>query len=188
LSGFYGLSSIQQKITLKGKPIVFTLFILTVILVLSGCSDEEKIKSLESKIATLESRLEYLAKDEDDEAAFVSTEENSYATVKTEHGAFIVVCKEATPYLDGYKVKLAIGNITSASFSGAEITATWGAMNPVERFLDEHKKEQKKTFNLTTIFPPGQYSDIEIVLTPAKPEEIKKIKVSLLFNSISLRK
>lgn len=108
-------------------------------------------------------------------SAIVSTEEKGYSIAQTKYGAFAVSCKNVIPYLDGYKIVLDIGNLTSARFNGAKLSVNWGKAN-------EHKKE----ISVTNNFPPGRYTPVELVLTPAKPEEIKTFNVVLEFNQMAL--
>ncbi len=107
-----------------------------------------------------------------DGSASISTEDKGYDIAQTKFGSFAVVCRNASPYLDGYKIRLGIGNLTSASFRGAKINVWWG--------------ENSKEFDVTDSFVPGRYTTIEVVLTPAKPEDIKALTVSLEFNTIFL--
>lgn len=50
-----------------------------------------------------------------------------------------------------------------------------------------NKNRKKKTVDLTTNFPPGAFNDIEIAMTPAKPEEIKSFTVGIELNQLALR-
>ena len=106
--------------------------------------------------------------------ADVSTEEKGYSIAQTKYGSFAVVCKNVTPYLDGYKVQLGIGNLTSARFNGAKIGLMWG-----EDF-------KTKDISVTNSFLPGRYTTFEVILTPAKPTEIKRFTVTLEFDQIAL--
>jgi hypothetical protein len=77
----------------------------------------------------------------------------------------------ATPYLDGFKIKLAIGNFTSAAFRGVKLTLLWGAsVNALK----------SKKYDLALELQPGTYTTAEITIAPAKPEEIKEIGIAAL--------
>ena len=179
---------VQEYIALKRNSRISTSLILTIIILLSGCSDGDKSGKLERRIAVLESKS---LEEHENDVAWVSPEAaTEYSTVKTKWGTFIVVCNGVTPYLDGYKVGLSIGNITTATFLGAKIVVGWGD-NPdkdiVDPFLNIHGSRYTKEFDVTTQFDPGQYSHTEVVLTPAKPEDIKRIGVRPSFDVIRLR-
>jgi hypothetical protein len=126
--------------------------------------------------------------------AEVSTEEQVYAVSMTQFGAFTVVSKGVSPYLDGYKVRLLIGNLTSANFSGGKINISWGLPFPdfdsktLTDDLEKYQKSQKqKEFEVTNDFPGGSYTELELSLTPAKPDEIKRISVGVNFTTMWLR-
>jgi hypothetical protein len=119
--------------------------------------------------------------------ASISTEEHAFGVAKTEFGSFTISTRAVTPYLDGFKVKLSIGNLTSADFNGARITVTWGPpfdkKNPSESF----RKQQKKEFSVTNRLSSGAWTDLEVVLTPAKPEDVKTLSVGIKLNQLALR-
>lgn len=170
------------------KLIVF--FIVIICLISFGCNkgteppkpappkEEAKPESLEDKVIRLQRELFALiiqVRNISDGTAVVSSEEKGYSIAPTRYGSFAVICNTVTPYLDGYKVKLDIGNLTSAQFNGAKIKLTWG-----KNF------DNTKDISITTSFPPGRYTTIEVVMTPAKPEDIKEFMVTLDFNQIAL--
>ena len=147
----------------------------------SDSSSARKLLPLVESLNAIDSRLRELEREE----ATVTTEEEVYSVAKTRFGAFPVISKGAVTYLDGYKVKLMIGNLTSATFHGAKVTVTWAL--PLERDISDWIKSKKtKVFDLTTTFLPGKYATVELALTPAKPEEIKKVFVGLEFSRLSL--
>lgn len=67
----------------------------------------EQIKKLRSDLFMLQFRVSALESGE----ASVSTEEEGYGVAKTKFGPLTVSTRGATPYLDGFKVKLRIGNL-----------------------------------------------------------------------------
>jgi hypothetical protein len=76
--------------------------------------------------------------------------------------------------------------VLSSAESPAKVTVKWeppfNSKSP-----DEFKKKQRnKEVDLTTTFFPGSYGGFDVILSPAKPEEIKTIYVALLFNQLSL--
>jgi hypothetical protein len=138
----------------------------------------DKEESLQEKVASLERdllqlRMQVNAMSEG--SATVSTEEKGYSIAQTKYGSFAIVCKNATPYLDGYKVQLSIGNLTSAQFKGAKIHLIWGK-----------SLTSSKDMSVTNSFLSGRYTTVELVMTPAKPEDIKKFIMILDFDQIAL--
>jgi len=134
-----------------------------------------RIEKLEDEVLQLRAQS-YLR---DHEEATVSTEEETYAAVRTKFGTFTFVCRGLTPYLDGYRVKLSIGNLTSATFNGAKLHISWGPVEGSDR--------KQKEMDLTNELRPGAYTLVEATLTPSKPEEIKVISIALELSAMSLK-
>lgn len=130
-----------------------------------------RVDELEGDVAGLQLNMQSLS----DGSALVSTQEKGYAIARTKFGSFAIVCKDVNQFLDGYKVRLSIGNLTSARFDGTKIFVKWG-----KSFL------KNKEISVTDSFFPGRYTTIEVVITPAKPEDVKELIVTLKFNIIGL--
>jgi len=149
----------------------------------SASETGEELKKLRSDLFGLELRLSALESGD----ATVSTEEEGYDVAKTKFGPLTVSTRGATPYLDGFKVKLRIGNLTNAHFNGAKLNVGWGPPLIEKNFAEWIKNQKKKKIDLTTRFLSGAFTDIEIALTPAKAEDIKSITVGIELNQLSLR-
>ena len=80
----------------------------------SAAVTAEALHKLRLELIGLKRRISTLESGE----ATVSTEEEGYDVARTKFGPLTVSAQSATPYLDGYKVKLRIGNLTSANFNG----------------------------------------------------------------------
>lgn len=147
-------------------------------------SSADVVKKLQVEIFKLKYELENLKSSN----ATVRPDSQGYDIARTKFGPFVVSQKGLTEYLDGYKLKLSIGNTTSVSFSGATLTLEWGPpyddSKDFSKWLTERKK---KVVPVTDTFRPGAYTTIEIVISPAKPEEVKEILVGLEFNQLSLK-
>lgn len=143
----------------------------------------EQIKNLRSELFGLELRLSALESGD----ASVSTEEEGYDVAKTKFGPFTVSTRGAVPYLDGFKVKLRIGNLTNANFNGAKLNVAWGPPLTEKNAEEWSMNQKRKKIDLTTRFLSGAFTDVEIVLTPAKAEEIKSITIGIELNQLSLR-
>ena len=143
----------------------------------------EQIKKLRSDLFILQFRVSALESGE----ATVSTEEEGYGVAKTKFGPLTISTRGATPYLDGFKVKLRIGNLTNANFNGAKLNVVWGPPFDEKNIEEWNKNQRKKEIDLTTRFLSGVFTDVEIALTPAKAEDIKSFTVGIELNQLSLR-
>lgn len=148
----------------------------------------EEVRKLQTNLLKLQFRVDAL----ESGGALVSTEEQGYGIAKTNFGAFTISANAVTPYLDGFKVKLRIGNLTSANFNGAKIAVSWGGAKDIfEQIVNDveggSKNRKKKEVSVTNQFPSGAFTDLEVVLTPAKPEEIKTLWVGIQLDQLALR-
>ena len=132
---------------------------------------EEKVKRLERELFILKMQVGNMSGG----SVEVSTEDMGYYIAQTKYGSFAVVCENVTPYLDGYKTQLSVGNLTNARFNGAKIGLHWGK-----------DYNNSKVMSVTNSFLPGRYTTVEVILTPAKPEDIKTFSVTLEFVQLAL--
>lgn len=177
----------QARMTTLRSVLIFCLMIFTFAGV--GCKknapDTPAVQTAPDKTESLQEKVDRLQRDlfqikmqvrqMSGGSADVSTEEKGYSIAQTKYGSFAVACKNVTPYLDGYKVQLNIGNLTSVKFNGAKISLLWGTEY-------NHNKEM----SVTNSFFPGRFTTVEIVMTPAKPEDIKTFSVILDFDQMAL--
>jgi len=132
---------------------------------------EEKVKRLERELFILKMQVGNISGG----SVEVSTEDMGYYIAQTKYGSFAVVCENVTPYLDGYKAQLSVGNLTNARFNEAKIGLLWGK-----------DYNNSKVMSVTNSFLPGRYTTVEVILTPAKPEDIKTFSVTLEFVQVAL--
>lgn len=55
------------------------------------------------------------------ESVAVSTIGPGYSIARTPHGVFLISASVVSPYLDGYKIRLKVGNMLSATMKGAKL-------------------------------------------------------------------
>jgi len=115
----------------------------------------------------------------------VSSEEPGYGTARTQFGPFTVQIASVTPYLDGYRVKLTNGNLTSATFKGAKLKVSWGPIDMKDEV--DARNFHDKEIGVTDTFLAGTLTPLNVVLTPARPKDIKAIMVEIHLNQMSLR-
>ena len=143
----------------------------------------EEFRKLRGQVFLLQRRIATLESSE----ATVSTEEEGYDVARTKFGPITVSTRSATPYLDGYKVKLRIGNMTNASFNGAKLSLGWGPPFDTNKPEEWANSQKTKEMTLTTKLLSGAFTDVEVTLTPAKPEDIKTFTVGFELNQLELR-
>ncbi|OPY81803.1 MAG: hypothetical protein A4E65_00992 [Syntrophorhabdus sp. PtaU1.Bin153] len=124
---------------------------------------EQKVDRLQRELYVLKAQVDNL----NNTPAYVDTVDKGYAIAQTEYGAFAVSCSTLSPYLDGYKVSVDVGNLTNAMLRGAKIRLHWG-----------EDLSKIKEFRVVNTFPPGRITKLELIMTPAKPEEIKTFAIA----------
>lgn len=100
--------------------------------------------------------------------------QEGYTFAETQLGKVLIIFRNAEPYLDGFKVKVGIGNPYSIDLSGLELTAAAGT-----------NKLQKFSFPRT--FAAGTWTDVELTFSPALAADVKKISVWVQFTSTLMR-
>lgn len=53
-----------------------------------------------------------------------------FGLLRTDVGTFLISIDDVEPYLEGYKLKLKIGNITSATYGQFKLSIEWGPKRP----------------------------------------------------------
>ncbi|MGA3007597.1 MAG: hypothetical protein ABSE59_06870 [Opitutaceae bacterium] len=176
---------------------IFHLFVLSLLVV--GCTDrsnqakvaavQEENKRLEAETITLRQDVAQLKADmkKDEEAvlfllarmneadnpkpAHLSGTERGFELARTEYGSFLVSIADVEPYLDGYSVTLSIGNPLDADITAGTISIKYGTsstatLNTVTQAIDQP-------------LIGGRWTDVVIVVAPAKVEELGYLGVSL---------
>lgn len=117
-------------------------------------------------------------------SAFLSTENEGYAIANTQFGPFVITRRGVTPYQDGFRVKLAIGNLTAASFKGAKLRVTFGSFSTRDKkFTDE----QSKLFNISEELSANAFTNVDIALSPASVDEIKTLQMGLELSQLYMK-
>jgi hypothetical protein len=144
----------------------------------------KNLESVQRDLSVLRARVEALVSEE----AEVSTAGGAYGLARTKFGPFAFVGRGVAPHLDGYMIKLAVGNLTTATFHGAKLKIGWGPPFEKDKAIEYFTNRKEREFSVTTILSPGAYSVVEIAVVPAKPEEVRTITVGLQLDELSLRR
>ena len=145
---------------------------------------EKDLQTLRERVNSLELELEKY-----DTAEFDLSKLHKYQRINSNNGIFLVSVEDVTRYLNGYKIKLHIGNVTSATFDGFDLSAKWGTKEPdmsggfakwSEWYGSLKTKEEKFTQSLL----PGIWNNVELILLPATPAELGYLRLKMDTNSI----
>lgn len=118
---------------------------------------------------------------------FDPQDDRKYLVVKGPAGPVLVMLEKVEPYLDGFTVSLALGNPTSAGYSGLKGTVRWGKKFDFEKSGDYNKLGVKE-MDVRDILEPGTWTTVKFNIAPAKPDEVRRIVFEPTFNEIRLRR
>jgi hypothetical protein len=114
--------------------------------------------------------------------ATLSSASTGFVPLRTSTGFLLLLSLDAIEsYLDGYKVKLRIGNSSSVTLSGLELNVNWGAQLA-------YKRARFRKASTPQDFIPGIWTPVEIVLPNTKATEVGTIEFSASSETVSLRK
>jgi Protein of unknown function (DUF3251) len=159
-----------------------------------------KIQEVNNQIQGLSTRIGNLAKQRSayDSIALDPTEKG-YGRIDTGSGFFLISVKDTTPYLDGYRVTLHIGNPTSARYDGFKLKIAWvsdyPSQKPGESDEDYNKRTEawsnsggEKEFSFTDTLYPGAWNTVSLVISPASAQEIRNLTIeSMETSNLSLQ-
>lgn len=98
-----------------------------------------------------------------------------FVPYSTDMGILLLEVRDAQPYLNGYRIKLAIGNCQCAQLGNCEISLAWGRSG-------QHTHAQ----TIPGPFLPGKWTSATVTLSPVAPQEVKTITAALHVSSVSL--
>jgi hypothetical protein len=155
---------------------------------------DARIAKLEKDLQTLRQRVNTLQIESEkyDTAEFDLAELHKYQRINTSNGIFLISVENVERYLNGYKIKLHIGNVTSATFGGFDLSAKWGTKEPeinggVAKWGEWYDSLKTKEEKFTQSLLPGIWNNVELILLPATPAELGYLRLSMDTNSILMR-
>ncbi len=177
---------------------------ITLVIVLSsllGCQQdnsalEAKVTKLGTQLTSLETELQKLKVDvlilkQPKNSVSIDIGSKEYQLVETNVGPLLVALRDVKPYLNGQKLTIALGNPWFTSYSGAEFKLTWAKTlefgKPDFDYEEWKKTKQEKTVKITNTLSSGSWNPVEIVLTPATPDQLGYLNLEINLDQLSLR-
>jgi hypothetical protein len=186
---------------------------VTIVLLLAGCKPKSAVSTathdhlvtvdeLRPYITNLYNRVSDLEAHDNTEWVAIDPDSKSYQQLWTPFGVLLVATKNVTPYLDGYKVKVAIGNPYNVTFSGFQL-AYWcekkeftfeEAKTPVKPWavfatppLSSKETPKITTENRTETLYPGSWNELEFTVAPATADDIRRLRMAMHLNELILK-
>lgn len=151
---------------------------------------------------SLEVRLDFLEAGQRDleskMLAVLPADFRGLASVDTGSGVLFIARGEAVPYLNGYKVKLNVGNPWVARILGADIKVRTGTPRPtvdsvgfdiqkLKRARASWESGLKETdITVTEPLEPGKWISLEVLILPASSEQLGYMDVSIRVTQMTL--
>lgn len=101
----------------------------------------------------------------------------------------MVMVKNVTPYADGVKVDLLIGNPNAVTLSGLEGTIEYGpSFSSIKNadFAGWSAAQKKVAADITAAILPGRWNPATVILPGIKASDLGRISLSLKGNKVSL--
>lgn len=206
------------------KPNLITIVLLATLL-FSGCTDQraqQRLDTTDENIKRLfdNDKKAFEAMDEIsgrmkvyiDYQTFVAKQSSkkpldlrnkSFATFDTGSGLLFMAIEDIKPDKDGFILKAKVGNPTSITYSGLDITASWNPGTPadmptgegvtaeqLQKWLDKIKEQwqgmpSSKT-EVTELIAPGVWTPVDISLRPVKFSELDAVYFDVAIKSVML--
>jgi hypothetical protein len=162
-----------------------------------------RIGVLESQIRVLQAevnsnRMDYTSDRERYSRATLDPTEPSFQRVDAmgSFGSFAVSIEDVRPFGDGVRLRMHLGNLSTAAFDGVIVKIQYGAREPKDYgAADWESREkawkdslQKKEVTLTDTLRPGHWNPVEITIPGIAVDRLGYLEVRLQTNDISLAK
>ncbi len=117
----------------------------------------------------------------------VNPDEPTHNRVDTDLCPMLLYTEKAEPYLDGYKVRMNLGNPSAILFDGFELAAHWGPKATKTLQGEEWRAKQHSITNKINVpLPSGTWTPFDLVIAPANAEELRRTRVQVRVGRLSL--
>ena len=156
-----------------------------------------EIEALKKRLVDLETKLsfdEYLLSSKQPKQVEVTLDParlNLYQRLDADPLQFLVSLKSVSPYLNGYKAVINVGNPSTARFRGIKVTCKWSKPFDWNTYSEETFKRWNSAIHSSETevqndIAPGSWNPVEVILLPATQDELGYLSVSIDANTISM--
>jgi hypothetical protein len=123
-------------------------------------------------------------------SVFLDPSERGYDTITTDTGTFFVSLGKVEPFLDGYRIVLEIGNPYAITFFDLKITIEWNKKIPsdLSNYDAWLKTKRVQDFSDLTELRPGSWTNLPLVLSDTKPDQLGYLQVKLSAKSVRMNR
>jgi len=148
----------------------------------------------EFKIKTMtDLALTKLMLDQFNKAVFnVSESGKGFARIDTSTGMFFLILDKAELQGEGYKLYFRLGNPQNCVYNGCKLKVRWGVKYDREDKSINHddwdKSLSSADFSVSNVLRPGEWTNFDIVISPAKAESAQYLEIKLQTDQIIMQK
>jgi hypothetical protein len=152
----------------------------------------ERVKASESAASNLETRvLKLELAQSNHESIEVDLTSRQYQRLDTETGTFLISVEDVSPYLDGYRVTLSIGNPSYATYKGFDLHAKWSGAYDWTKYSEASFKQweasiREKSDSFPDSLDPGKWNKVDLLLPSTPASQLGYLQLSMVTNTISL--
>lgn len=120
--------------------------------------------------------------------AILAPSDTGYTLIMTDVGPMTLQIKGVSPFANGSRVKLRIGNLSSATLSGVETKMQWGPVNG-RGMMQYDKAAPESTIPISQRLEAGSWTEADVDLAQIPPAQFGQLIVSdVTAKSIALTK
>jgi len=156
----------------------------------------DRLAALEKKVSALEGSVSF-------SKYLINQKQNKYETIQLDPSSrtfqridgdvstFLVLVDDVSPYLNGYRIKLKIGNPSDAQFSNAKLKVRWARSYDFSNYSAESYKQwessiQEKEVPLNDNLVAGSWNSVTVDLVPCAANEMGFLELSITTPSVIL--
>lgn len=165
-------------------------------------AETPNITSLENRITTLETKLklvssaaysaQYKANYLNDRFTFAEFDPSqaTFQRIDTDDISFAVSISDISQFGDSTRVKLDLGNLSSASVASATLHLTYGPRAPDsnDAWVEWQNNLKKKDVDTTAILAPGSWNPTVVVLPGMEAKKFGYLMVAMDVHTLQLHK
>lgn len=151
---------------------------------------------LRKEVETLKAKLEFdeyllSMKQVKTDSISLDLTQRSYQRLDTDTGFFLVSVEEALPYLNGYKIRLSVGNPSNATYKDYKLTVKWNKAYDWGKYSQASYEEwnkavQEKEISFPDSLQPGAWNSVDLILAPVSPDQLGYLTLSMSTSTLSL--
>jgi len=152
------------------------------------------IEALESRVNELESKLLQLEFSKDQyKSVALDPSDQGFGRLDTSVGTFAVSIRQVSAHADGVRVRLHVGNLTTAAVNGGKFKVKWGYRMPkigekdwAKQYLSWQKSILEKDISFTEELRPGTWNNVNLLLPGVPLEKFGYLEIQMETSQIKL--